>query len=939
MAEARSIRVALSAQVSGYIASMRAAGKATADVGRAGLAMAGNNQQALTDLGNTAGKIGLIAAAGVGIAVKRYADFDKQMSATQAATGATGAELEQLRGLALKLGADSQFSAGEASAGITNLAKAGVASADILAGALKGSLDLAAAGELSVADAAEYTATALTQFQLAGSDATHVADLLAAGAGKAQGEVSDMALALGYAGVPAANLGVSIEQTAGSIALLASNGIIGEKAGTSLRGMLSSLAAPSQIAQKTMDDLGISVFDAQGKFLGLDGMAGQLQQQLSGLTQEQRAEALGRIFGNAQLSAANVLYREGAAGVREWTRKVNDSGFASEQAATKTDNLMGDIERLGGALDSLLIGSAQGADSPLRGLVKNLTGVVDVLGSLDPALKSTGFSLLALTAVLGGGVWATTRVLTGVAAFRESIAAIGPTSTRSAGALRALALAGAGLAALGAAGTAMQILDRATDESLPGVEALTKQLLQLQAAGTGARLGSEFDSLAGSLDRLDAGGLQSVADDVYRLADSGGLIGPLVKGLQVFGASGGASAGVAAKGLREASAEVAALDAALSNIVSSGSPEQARQAFEALATAQGLDSGQQQQLLGFLPQYQEALAGAGNAAKLGADATNSATGATKKNTGAVESNSVALAANTDAMRKQRSERLAAANSQIAYQAAIDDATAAARQNGRTLDITTEKGRNNRTALLNMAAAWNQQSDAAKNTAGAHKAAIGAFVRTAVQMGMNADRARAYAQRLLEIPPRRVTDIVANTGGALASIAAVKRGIESLQDKRISITTTYYRRGYQTLGGLQARSDGGIIHGPGTSTSDSIPIAASDGEYVMRAAAVSRYGVAVMDRINSGVEALGDIGARRQPVQGRRTTPPAATVVQRVQAAAVTAAGGGGQSGGQSLRGLRIEGTVNVNGLEGHLRGVVRSEIDGAARHDQILERR
>jgi hypothetical protein len=204
-----------------------------------------NFRKGLTQLGDTAGKVGLVAAAGLGVFIFKAAKFDQAMSRVDAATHETASNMDKMRDAAIQAGAKTQFSATEAADAITALAKAGVKTRDILGenGGLAGALSLAAAGELDVATAAEDIATALTQFQLKGKAAVHVSDLLAAAAGKAQGEVSDMAVALKYAGVPAANLGVSIEQTTGTIALFAKSGIIGEQAGTSLRGMLASLTS------------------------------------------------------------------------------------------------------------------------------------------------------------------------------------------------------------------------------------------------------------------------------------------------------------------------------------------------------------------------------------------------------------------------------------------------------------------------------------------------------------------------------------------------------------------------------------------------------------------------------------------------------------------------------------------------------------------------
>jgi TP901 family phage tail tape measure protein len=241
-------------------------------------------KSALPSVTGFAGAIGTVGAtlvgagiaAGLGAVVSKSIDFEKAMSAAGAASTASAGQLGQLREAAIKAGADTQYSATQAAGAITEMAKAGVSTADILKGGLAGALDLAAAGQLDVGEAAGIAATAMTQFGLSGSQIPHVADLLAAGAGKAMGSVEDLAGALKYVGPVAAGMGVSIEETTGTLALFASQGILSEQAGTSLRGMLSSLTSPSKIAAEQMSELGINVFDAQGKFIGLAGVAKEL---------------------------------------------------------------------------------------------------------------------------------------------------------------------------------------------------------------------------------------------------------------------------------------------------------------------------------------------------------------------------------------------------------------------------------------------------------------------------------------------------------------------------------------------------------------------------------------------------------------------------------------------------------------------------------------
>lgn len=380
------------------------------------------NQAELRSLGNVAGGVGLVAAAGLAVAVSKFMEFDKQMSAVQAATHSSKAEMAALRSEAIQLGADTKFSATEAAQGIEELAKAGVSTQEILNGALKGSLDLAAAGDLSVAQAAEIAATAKTQFDLMGSDIPHLADLLAAGAGKAQGSVTDLGAALGQTGLVAAGMGLSIEDTTGTLAAFASAGLIGSDAGTSFKTMIQRLQAPMGRGAKAMAEYGISAYDAQGNFVGITDVAGQLQDKLGGLSQETRDAALAQIFGSDAIRAATVLYKQGEKGISGWIAKTNDAGYAAETARLRTDNLAGDIERLGGSLDSLLIGMGAGANGPGREFVQMLEGIVDLAGAVPAPIMAAAVAALALTAAFGLTVFAATRMIGAVGATRANLA-------------------------------------------------------------------------------------------------------------------------------------------------------------------------------------------------------------------------------------------------------------------------------------------------------------------------------------------------------------------------------------------------------------------------------------------------------------------------------------------------------------------------------------
>ncbi|MDV3197460.1 MAG: phage tail tape measure protein, partial [Sweet potato little leaf phytoplasma] len=138
----------------------------------------------------------------------------------------------------------------------------------------------------------------MTQFKLSGEDIPHIADLLAAGAGKAQGSVHDMGEALNQAGLVASQTGLSIEETTGGLAAFASAGLTGSDAGTSFKTMLAAMTPNSKEAAKAMEELGLSAFDANGEFIGLSEYAGVLQSSLSKMTDEQRIATMETIFGS-----------------------------------------------------------------------------------------------------------------------------------------------------------------------------------------------------------------------------------------------------------------------------------------------------------------------------------------------------------------------------------------------------------------------------------------------------------------------------------------------------------------------------------------------------------------------------------------------------------------------------------------------------------------
>lgn len=334
-------------------------------------------------------------------AVARFADFDQEMAKVRVNTGATGAELNRLRDAALNAGQSTIYNAHESADAINELAKAGMSTRDILNGGLNGALNLAAAGEMNVSEAAEDMASALNEFGLSGNRASHVADLLAAGANLAQGNVADFASALTMVGVNAHQTGMSLEETTGVLTLLASKGLVGSRAGVELRSALIGLQSPSNEAQKAMDALGISMYDQSGKFVGMAKFAGELHASLSKLPADERAYYMGKIFSNAAMTVGNTLYEAGAKGVEKYTRKIQQAGFAERQGQALMGTLKGSFEQFSGAVETALIRIGGQQSGIVKSVVDGATNIITAFGQLPPIVQSGVLTLGTFSAMAG----------------------------------------------------------------------------------------------------------------------------------------------------------------------------------------------------------------------------------------------------------------------------------------------------------------------------------------------------------------------------------------------------------------------------------------------------------------------------------------------------------------------------------------------------------
>lgn len=448
----------------------------------------------------TAPLIGIAAAA-----LDSAGGFEQSMNVLQEVTGASEGVMASMRDEALRLGAVTVFSAGEAADAMLELGKAGLDTNEIMA-SIGGVLDLAAAGGVGLAEAAGITAAALNAFGLEASESTRIANLLAAGANASAADITDLSQGLKQAGFAFSLANQPIESLVASLAILTNVGLTGSDAGTALKNAFTRMINPTAEAAALMKDLGISFYDASGTMRQLPDIIDIINVATSSLTDEQRNAALATIFLSDGMKAMVPLLNVGGEGFNAMVTEVTKAGAATEVANARMSGLRGGIEYLKGSLDSFLIGAALPFLDTLGGIARGAGDAISAFGALPPSVMSATL------------------------AFAGVLAAAGPLLLVLGGLSRALAFL---ISPLGLAMVASAALAAAWAADLGGIQGKTAEVFaavqtwfastatsaQALAGSIAAAFGNtQFPSLQTLWEQFKAGDFQTVADTIRNTA-------------------------------------------------------------------------------------------------------------------------------------------------------------------------------------------------------------------------------------------------------------------------------------------------------------------------------------------------------------------------------------------------------------------------------------
>jgi len=364
-----------------------------------------------------------IAGAGAAVvafgasSVKTGMSFDKAMSQVGATMGKTSSEMEKevgsvdlawgtfsgnLREYAQEMGAHTAFSATQAAEALNYMALAGYDTETSMK-MLPNVLNLAAAGAMDLGMASDMVTDAQTALSLSTEETTKMVDEMAKTSSTTNTSVSQLGEAILTIGATARNVKGGTAELNKVLGVLADNGIKGSEGGTHLRNMLLSLQNPTKDGAAALKQLGVEVYDADGKMRALPDIFQDIQSGMEGMDQASKDAITSGLFNKTDLAAANALIGTNKDRWDEVAAAIADSaGAAQEMADIQLDNLSGDITLFQSALEGAQIAVSDGLTPALRGFVQEgsdgLTQFTEAVknGDLSGAIEGLGTTIANL---------------------------------------------------------------------------------------------------------------------------------------------------------------------------------------------------------------------------------------------------------------------------------------------------------------------------------------------------------------------------------------------------------------------------------------------------------------------------------------------------------------------------------------------------------------
>lgn len=344
--------------------------------------------------------------------VTTAANFESSMSQVQATMGITKDAMSTVNGqsvntmdtlskLAKKMGAETAFSASECAEALNYLALAGYDTQQ-MCDTLPTVLNLAAAGDIALADASDMVTDAMSALGMGVDEAETMVDQMAKTASTTNTSVAQLGEGILTIGATAKSIKGGTAELNTALGILANNGIKGAEGGTHLRNIILSLQNPTDKAAAQMEALGLSVYDSEGNMRSMNDILGDLNKSMDGMTSAEKSNIISTIFNKTDLSSVNALLANTGETWDSLQKSITDSGGAAQQMAdTQLDNLQGQITILKSALEGLAISFGELLMPAIKQIVGLVQKFVDWLNGLSEGTKKTVVTIALLAAALG----------------------------------------------------------------------------------------------------------------------------------------------------------------------------------------------------------------------------------------------------------------------------------------------------------------------------------------------------------------------------------------------------------------------------------------------------------------------------------------------------------------------------------------------------------
>ena len=358
----------------------------------------------IKDVGRNVSIMSTAFIGGFGASIATAANFEKEMDKVSAISGKSGDELKRLEETARKWGKSTSFSASEAAKGLQYMALAGWDTNQMVEG-LGPILRAAEAGNMDLARASDLVTDSMGALGKEVSELGSYLDVMSL----AQ-NISNMSLEQGLeamikVGGQAQTLGIPLTELAANLGVMADNGNKGTVAGNKLNSIITRMTAQSKPAAKAWEGIGVSVFDADGKFRGLTTVLSETKKALANATEEEQAFFLKTVVGTQNVNDFKFLLEGTNGKVQEYTDKLNNSnGSLEKMAKTMKDNLIGRIENMKGSLEEAAITIGNKMMPVIEKVVDWVTKLADKFASLNPETQEFIIKAGLIAAVLGPAI-------------------------------------------------------------------------------------------------------------------------------------------------------------------------------------------------------------------------------------------------------------------------------------------------------------------------------------------------------------------------------------------------------------------------------------------------------------------------------------------------------------------------------------------------------